>query len=94
VKLPEEALWALSLSPGDRLNGEAFLAELRVGPRLGYGESIELELEPGGALQLPESLRILIEGKARANALLIAYVSAQPSFRITQWVGLSGDGEA
>jgi hypothetical protein len=96
VTLPAEALWALRLSPGDRLTGQAFFAEVELGPpsrRLSDGKKIELELEPGGALQLPESLRILIEGKARANALLIACVSAQPSFRITQWVDLSGDGE-
>ncbi len=96
VTLPAEALWALGLSPGDRLTGQACFAEVRFGPPslgLNHGKNIELELEPGGALQLPESMRILIEGKARANALLIVHVSAQPSFRITQWADLSGDAE-
>ena len=85
VTLPAEALWALGLSPGDQLKGEAFLAELRVGPRLGYGKSIELELELGGVLRLPDFLSLLGEDKPEANAHLIVTLSPQPAFRITQW---------
>jgi hypothetical protein len=93
VTLPEEALWALALAPGDRLASESFFAEVKVGPPSqgpGHGKSIELELElePGGALRLPESMRILLKGKPRVNALLEITLSPQPAFRITQWVDL------
>ncbi len=89
VTLPKEALWALGLSPGDRLAGKAFLGEVAFGPPwqgLDYGSKLELELEPDGTLLLPESLRIITESLPRAQALLIATVSQRPSFQITQWV--------
>jgi hypothetical protein len=41
---------------------------------------------------LPDFLSLLWEDKPEANALLIAQVSAQPSFRITQWVDEEDNG--
>jgi hypothetical protein len=87
--LPKEALWALGLSPGDRLACRTFFAEVTFGAPWqapGYGKKLDLELEPGGALLLPESMRIITENPHRANVLLIVSLSPQPAFRITQWV--------
>jgi hypothetical protein len=86
VTLPEEALWVLGLSPGDRLEGAEFFAEVRVGRRLSDPNRIALGMESGGALRLPESMRILREGKTGGNALLIITLSPQPAFRITPWM--------
>jgi hypothetical protein len=89
VTFPEEALWALALSPGDHLAGKSSFATVDAGTFLqepGCGKSIELELEPGGTLRLPESMRIILHDKPEGNALLTLKLSPQPGFQITQWV--------
>jgi hypothetical protein len=83
VTFPEEALWALALSPGNQLAGESSFATVKAGTFLQEpgGKSIELELEPGGTLRLPESMRIILHGKPEGNALLTLKLSPQPGFQ-------------
>jgi hypothetical protein len=90
VTFPPEALWALAFSPGARLAGRSWFAQVEAGVtwREAGGKSIELELEPGGTLRLPESMRIILHGKPQGNALLEITLSPQPAFKITQWVDL------
>lgn len=91
VTLPEEALWALGLEAGERLVGEAHLADVRFAASAASlpnnsGKRLAVDLQPGGILALPDSLRVETVLRPQAQVRLIVTVSPQPTFRITQWV--------
>lgn len=91
VTLPEEALWALGLAGGERLVAEACLADVRFAASAaslpgGSGKRLEVDLEPGGILTLPDSLRVETVLRPQAQVLLTVTLSPRPAFRITQWV--------
>jgi hypothetical protein len=91
VTLPAEALWALGLAAGERLVAEALLADVRfaasaASPPGSHGRSLAVDLEPGGILALPDSLRVETVLRPQAQVRLVITVSPRPSFRITQWV--------
>jgi hypothetical protein len=91
VTLPEEALWALSLEAGDRLVAAALLADVRFAASAASlpgspGTRSEVDLEPGGILALPDSLRVETVLRPQAQVRLRVTLSPQPAFRITQWV--------
>jgi hypothetical protein len=92
VFLPEEALWALGLAAGERLVGEAYLADVRfaasaASPRVGgRGKRITVDLEADGSLALPESLRVETVLRPQARVRLIVTLSPRPEFTITQWL--------
>lgn len=92
VTLPAEALWALGLSGGERLIGKHSLADARFAanaaslPGKGRGKRFEVDLEPGGILTLPESLRVETVLRPQARVEFVVTLSPHPEFRITQWV--------
>jgi hypothetical protein len=90
VSLPAEALWALGLAEGDRLDCKAFLAEAGFAPaaqRKGSGKPNQIDLGPGGTLALPDSMRVSTVLRPQARVRLIVTLSPRPAFRITQWGG-------
>ena len=92
VSLPEEALWALGLAAGERLVGEAYPADVRFAASTaalragGRGKRITVDLEAGGSLALPESLRVETVLRPQARVRLIVTLSPRPEFTITQWL--------
>jgi hypothetical protein len=92
VTFPNEALWALGLPAGERLLGEAYLADVRFAASAaslraeGRGKRVAIDLEAGGALALPDSLQVETVLRPQARVQLIVTLSPQPEFRITQWV--------
>ncbi len=91
VTLPEEALWALGLAAGERLVAEALLADVRFAASAASlpgssGKRLEVDLEPGGILALPDSLHVETVLRPQAQVLLTVTLSPRPAFRITQWV--------
>lgn len=56
VRLPADALWALSLSEGSSLAGRTVMWTLEGGPAKA-GQTLDLRVGPGGVLPLPEALQ-------------------------------------
>ncbi|HEX4963081.1 MAG TPA: hypothetical protein VF173_19780 [Thermoanaerobaculia bacterium] len=96
VALPAEALWLLKLRDGDRLACETKLAfatfepaseELKPGWRL-------VEIEPGGVLSLPGSLRDPEVLKRFKRVLLtLAVTCRQAAFDVRPWMDIERPGE-
>lgn len=92
VLLPEEALWLTGLRGGGRLACQTYLGEAHFEPakRVGHpGERFWVELEPDGALTLPESMRKYAEERPFDQVLLSV---SSPQFQIRLWADWGGEG--